>query len=276
MLTNILMSIFPTVVIGMCILLLIRDRKFQPSFSLTKKGFALAWGSRAGLALICFAALHSFVDIWAADSSFSTFRSTFLFFALSLIFGRLCYKAIHEAELFEEEFSSSQLRKEEKTPTKISNFLERAGYTLAVLSTVSFFTFGQIVERSFFPFITTESITDVVRYQTQVCWTWTFVKNREGTPQFYGYWIEDGRRIHHDVLIVNADGYSLNSSQSRPVGWRGSQRLCAEIPENLRHENNLAIGGEIKYNTVHRLWPFYQEVTKVKVPDQIRAEEKEV
>lgn len=132
-------------------------------------------------------------------------------------------------------------------------------------------TVGEFVQRQVAPFTSERTLDSWERTDRAICWTWHFMKYREGTAKFWDYHLVDS--MGHNTVFVpyvsltgpNPDGvprgFPPENGAPIPHGANTSS-LCVDLPHWVRPDEEVAIYGEIGYPGWFNAWTVW-----VRMPD---------
>lgn len=111
-------------------------------------------------------------------------------------------------------------------------------------------------------------VDDDDRTSGQMCWTWSWVKQRYAQPIALSWSITvDGTAVEFPaVTIRQRDGEVVRSPATAAALGPGSNDLCTKIPQDIDGLKGIVIRGQINYRMPHGLWTVWQELPVVRVP----------
>jgi hypothetical protein len=132
---------------------------------------------------------------------------------------------------------------------------------------LGFLKFGPDVEQALDPVLVEQSVGDVIRSGSTVCWVWRWRKDHDARPAAFAwsFTLQGTSVAYPAVAFRKEDGVVISEGRTRPPG-PGATNLCAEIPATLDKVTGLAIEGSAAYHSPVGPWLVWQEMPPVPVP----------
>jgi hypothetical protein len=141
--------------------------------------------------------------------------------------------------------------------------------TAGITGTLMFLFLTPTLESRYAPVLInqTAKVDPADRTTGQVCWTWAWEKVRYAQPITTSWSIVvDGTAVEYPAVVQRQrDGEVLRDVRPAALG-KGTNDLCAVIPNELDKLRTLTIRGQINYRMPHGLWTVWQELPVVRVP----------
>jgi len=138
---------------------------------------------------------------------------------------------------------------------------------MCLVGLVLFYYASPIVEARLAPVLTDQKVETTLREPTQVCWRWSWHKERYAQPTVIAWsLVVDGTAVAYPAVVSRrSDGEVIREMRTAPLG-PGSTELCAQIPLELMNVPDLTVRGQVNYALRHGLWTIWQELPVVYVP----------
>lgn len=155
---------------------------------------------------------------------------------------------------------------------KRSHFI--AGLLVWPLATAAggwlFLSTGPLIEARLLPVLLSQSIDQVARKGTRVCWEWHYFKQRDARPINVAWAFQvNGQAVRTAIVTTDSGAQSypvVRELRQRPPGI-GESGLCTLIPDDFAEVRRITIAGAVNYQTSHDFWTIWQSIPVVVVPD---------